>query len=68
MRHFSSNGFFAVEGGASPEAKEELEEYGEGMKEQLWRLGKMLIKTVVGWLSGFEGHWTFLVAPGFSEG
>lgn len=48
MRHFSSNGFFAVEGGASPEAKEELEEYGEGMKEQLWRLGKMLIKTVVG--------------------
>lgn len=32
--HFSNNGFFEV--------KEGLEEYGEGMKQQLQTLGKML--------------------------
>lgn len=31
--HFSSDGFFAVEGRGSPEVKEELVKYGEeGMK------------------------------------
>lgn len=40
--HFSNNGFFAMKGGSPPEVKEESEEYGEGMKQQLQTLGNML--------------------------